>query len=387
MKEIETDVFILGGGWSGLAAADHLLRKKMDVVILEKEAEVGGLAKTLHHGGFKFDIGGHRLYFKQEKNNEYIKNLLHRNELLLLKRKSKIFLDGQYISYPLIFPSIFKISKKYLFKILLEILQLKNQAEFDNCEIWLKSNYGETLYKIFFKDYTEKVWGKTCDRLSSVWTEKRIGRQRLFEFLKDNFVDNCSHKERTQSFYYPRQGIGSLVKALEHKIVPQCRIYYNARLKKFKIGRKKLDSLTFLSNGEEVKISFKYILSSIPLKELLQPFLINQNSKLHDRVSEIQYRSLILACVIIDKEIISDWHWCYFPSKDILFSRVHEPKLWSKDLALPGQSLLCMEIFCDTGDELWRMPDDEIIEQVKKSLKNTALLNNGDFLRDAALKR
>lgn len=388
MKKIDTDILILGAGWSGLTAADRLLQVQKDVIILEKEPQAGGLARTLNYKGFKFDIGGHRLYFKKEKNIMFVKDLLAQDDLLNLKRKSRIFLDQMYISYPLIFPSIFKMNKKQLWKIFFEIFQLRKDAELDNCEAWLKSNYGETLYKIFFKDYTEKVWGQSCDRLSSVWSEKRIGRQHLFDFFKDILVQkNGSHKERAHSFNYPRGGIGALIKALEYKIAPRCRIYPDVKLGKFRGKINNIDSLVCYVNGEETEFSFKALLSTIPLKELLVPFSADHRSSLNDRTSGVQYRSLILVCMAVHKEIISDWHWCYFPSKDIVFSRIHEPKFWSPDMAPHGQTLLCIEIFCDNKGGYWEMPDEEIIERVKKSLNVTALLNGKNGFLDACVKR
>lgn len=386
MKKIETDILVLGAGWSGLVAADILSRQNRDVVILEKESEIGGLARTFNLKGFRFDIGGHKLCFHESNGiSSYIKNLINHNDLITLKRRVKILFNNKYIDYPITLSSLFSLNKKYILNILLDVLQLKRRLQQNNFEEWVKANYGECLYRIYFKDYTEKVWGEPCNKLSVIWADKRIGN--LSHLFTNIFMSNGGVKETVRFFYYPRQGMEFLIKSLEQRLKDACQIYKNVQINQFLSRNSKLSSLSFVSNKEEFQISFKKVISSIPIKELTS-VLPNIPPNISQQVNNgIKYRSLILASFVINKKLVSNWHWCYFPSKNILFSRIHEPKFWSKDMASEDNTLLCTETFCNYGDLYWNMKDEEIINLVQKALKYTGLLNTKDAILDACVKK
>lgn len=383
MKKIKTEILILGGGWSGLIAAYLLSSKKRDVVILEKEPVLGGLARTFDFKGFKFDIGGHRLFFKNGENIKFVKNIINNSALLFMKRKSKIFFDDTYINYPLDFYSILKINKKYLIKTLFNIFYLRKQFKQENFEDWVKANYGITLYDIIFKDYTEKVWGKSCKELSSSWASKRIGKVSLFNFFKDTFMCDDSPKEKAHYFHFPREGIGHLIESLEQKLKDTCRIYKQIQLEKFLARDNKLNSLYFTLNGYPIEISFKYVFSSIPVIELLKIIPRHLESEFLNVEAEIQYRSLIMVSIVVNKKYISNWHWCYFPSKEVIFSRIYQPKFWSKAMVADDKkTLVCAEIFCNYGDSYWIMDENDLLEYVKKGLRRAGLIGCNDIISD-----
>lgn len=389
MKIIESDTLILGGGWSGLIAADLLVEKKKNIVILEKEAETGGLARTFSLDGFKFDVGGHGLFIKKNENLSYLKEITKDNELINLKRKVKVLFNNRYIDYPPNITSLFKINKKYIFNILLDMFKYKKIASHNNFEQWVKANYGECLYNIYFKDYSEKVWGKPCNELPITWADKRIGNNNLFKLFKDTFIKIGEHKDSGGFFSYPKHGIGFLSCSLEEKIRKNgCRIYKNALLKQVSVKDDKIASLIFASEGCSFEVLFKTIISSIPIIELIRLFPESLISKVRQHLEAIKYRNLIIASFIVNKKIATNWHWCYFPSKEVLFSRVHEPKFWSMDMAPnDDKTLLCTEIFCDYENKWWAAKDEEILRQIEASTRHTKLLNNKDIITQASVKR
>jgi len=388
MEKIETDILIIGGGWSGLAAADFLSQEKRNIVILEKESEIGGLARTFDLGGFKFDYGGHGVFFKKDENLNYIKSIINNNSLLVLKRNIKILFNNGYIDYPPNLSSIFRIDKKYIFEIFFDMLRLDRNCEQRNFEEWAKANYGECLYRTYFKDYTEKVWGKQCSELSSDWADKRIGSNNLFKLVKAMLSGNGYCKDNRPLFYYRKNGIFSLLNLLRQRIKNKnCQVYKNVQLKQISANNEKLVSLSFILDGRQYEISFKHIISSIPIVELMKIFPYDMASSFHEALQEIKYRNLIIVSCIINRELLTNWYWCYFPSKEVLFSRIHEPKFWSKDMAPDDNTLLCMEILCNYDDLYWNMEDEEIIKQVRSALKYTGLLNAKDAILDACVKR
>lgn len=386
MEKIQTDVLILGAGWSGLVAADLISKDKKQIVILEKEQNIGGLARTVNFKGFKFDLGGHRLCFKEKENINYLRGILGNGGFISLKRNSKIFFDNKYIDYPANLSSIFRIDKKYIINILFDMFRSRAKSKKDNFEEWVRANYGECLYRIYFKDYTEKVWGQRCVNLSSDWADKRIGNNNLFSLFRNIFVSGYKVKDAAPFFNYPKQGMGYLVESLEKRLT-NCQIYRDVRLGKFCCKNSNLDSVSFVTDKGAFEISFKEVISTIPIKEVARILPGIPHGIAGQINREIKYRSLILISFVINQRLVSSWHWCYFPSKDILFSRIHEPKFWIKDMAPEEETLICMEIFCNFGDLTWNMKEAEIIKRAGDELKYIGLLNDiGDIL-DARVER
>lgn len=388
MQRIETDILILGGGWSGLVAADLISANygNKKVVILEKENDIGGLARTFHFRGFRFDIGGHRLCFRGDDNIIYLKKIVSESSLLCLKTRAKILFNDKYINYPVSLSSILKINKKLIFKILFEIFTKRKKRKEENFEDWIVSNYGETLFNIYFKDYTEKVWGKACAELSPCWAGKRIGRCPLWGSIKNIFLRD-GVKENISLFYYPRLGMGALMDSLKHRVTNHSTIYNNVRLDKFFANGKILKSLSFVSNGQDFEIDFKKVISTIPLRELISALPNDNGDILGEEKNGLKYRSLILAGVVINKALVTDWHWCYFPAKTTIFSRLHEPKFWSPDMGPKNKSLLSLEIFCDYNDNLWNKDDAELRKQIVDSLYDTKIIACKGEVVDMCIKK
>lgn len=387
MQKIKTNTLILGAGWSGLVAADLLQKKHSnDIVILEKEGDVGGLARTFNFKGFKFDIGGHGLFFKNRENHAYLKRIIKNNDgIKNLKRKSKVLFNNKYIDYPINLSSVVKLGEKYILNILFDMFRLKNNHQENNFEEWVKANYGECLYRVYFKDYTEKVWGLACNELSAGWAHKRIGNNNLFRLFKSTFTGNKYCKENRRLFSYPHGGIGVLSNLLEQK--NKYRVYKNVQLKQFSLSDSKLIALSFIYNGQPYEISFKQVISSIPIVELGKVFPYSISLSIQKIMQGIKYRNLILVTFIINKRLLTNWHWCYFPSKEVMFSRTYEPKFWCKDMAPEDKTLLCMEIFCNSNDSYWSMGEERLIELAQNALKYTRLLDSFDAVLDVSIKK
>jgi protoporphyrinogen oxidase len=385
IKKIDCDYLVLGGGWSGLILAELLSRNNKRVVILEREPDIGGLARTIDFKGFRFDLGGHRLCFNEPKNLDYLRGLLRSSDFLRIKRVSKIFFNRKYIDYPASLSSIFKIDKKYATRILLDLFKRKKIKEDDNFENWVKEKYGDCLYDIYFRDYTEKVWGVSCSELSSSWADRRIGCNNLLLSPKNIFSARYKVKDTEKFFIYPKSGIGSLIGALE-KRVSGCEIYKNINLGNFACSGGAIDSLSFSMDNGLFHVSFKNLFSTIPVKELINVFPAVPEDISFQVKNGIKYRSLILVSFIVKSALLTNWHWCYFPSKDLIFSRIHEPKFWFKAIALPDKTLICLEIFSTFSDRYWRMSERELIDCAKQSLLSIGIIEK-DIICDTCIKK
>jgi protoporphyrinogen oxidase len=388
MQNIETDFLILGAGWSGLVAAECLSRNNKRIVILEKENEAGGLARTFDFGGFKFDIGGHALFFKKAENFAYLKSLSKNGSLVSINRKAKMFFNNKYLDFPPNISSILRLGLENIVNISLDFLRLDKTNEKKNFEEWAKSNYGDNLYKIYFKEYSEKVWGSPCRQLSAGWANRRIGDNSLTRVI-GNFVSKKEYgKEGGAFFYYPLQGIGTLPGLLEKAVAGStCKLYKGARIDKILMSDNRLNSLNFIYKEKIYNVTFKHIISSIPLVEFIKLLAEYLSEETVNYARGIRYRNLILVNILIPKDLVTDWHWCYFPSKDLLFSRLHEPKFWSKNLAPDNNTMLCTEIFCDYGDAYWQMSEDTLAKKIIINLKNLKLLAMTEEARGFLVKK
>ncbi len=365
MKHIETDTLVLGGGWSGLLAASALSREKRSFVLLEKEPELGGLARTFSLNGFRYDIGGHRIHFKNRANWSFLNTLIKVNELLYLKRKSKLFFENKFINYPPTVHSLFAMKGIHLLKILFQFSKVAGNPRslrLENFEQWVKSNYGHTLYEILFKDYTEKVWGVSCDQLSSCWAGRRIGENPFLNVFR-LFYGGDDLKERNPSFYYPAMGMGQVIQVLADSLPPKAVIRGGFPVR-FHSNNKRLKRLTAEVGGEEVQISFEHLMTSIPLAELFHALAVPFN-----KVKEVSYRSLLLVSLVYEYRSLPDWQWCYFPSDRFIFSRLYIPKNWSPGMVpASGQVLVCAEIFCDFDDSCWNCSEEELAAKVDRDI-------------------
>lgn len=280
------------------------------------------------------------------------------------------------------------LDKRLVLKILCDYLRSNGSPPNGCFEAWVKANYGDTLFRIFFKDYTEKVWGLHCNALSSDWAEKRIGRSDLLKFIKDIFIEDGSLSEGARRFFYPQNGMTDLINSLHNAARGDCATFTGCQLKQFLARDGKLNSIVFSREGQQTEVFFKRVVSTIPVTELCKSMTGILNGHLDGASQHIRYRSLVIASVILKRSMVSDWHWCYFPASDVVFSRLHEPKLWSRALApSDDRTMVCAEIFCNYDDELWRMSDADFLKTTVAGLQKIGLVRHDGDVEDICVKR
>jgi protoporphyrinogen oxidase len=388
VKTIKSDFVILGAGWSGLLAAFFLSRNtNKKVIILEKDTEAGGLARTLENQNFKFDIGGHALFFKEKENICFLRNLVGESSLVLKTSNAKIFLENKYLDYPPTLNSIINMDRRYMLNIIMDMFKLRKSKNNSSFEDWVKSHYGETLYSIIFADYTKKVWGVDCKDLSSSWSHKRIGDNNIFKLFFNFVIKHGVPKECLRYFYYPQEGIGTLVDSLASRLNDNCKLFKGVKIEQFSETNGRISDIKFVCNGQCININFSNAISTIPLSDLISMVPNVPADIAKESINDIRYRSLILIGLSFKRKLISNWYWCYFPSKKIEFSRLHEPKLWSSCLAPEDETFLCSEIFCDYNDIYWKMSDSEITKRVYASLLTSSLIKNGEGFTSSCVHR
>lgn len=368
---------ILGGGVAGLTAAYELLRRGQQVTVIEKGAEVGGLARTFVRDGFRFDLGGHRFHSNNLAVVSWLQALLG-DDLLLVPRLSRIKLNGRFVNYPLTFPDAFTafppvkavgMGASYFYSRITP--RTGPERSFED---WVVRRFGRQMYRSFFQPYTEKVWGVPGSQLSAEWAAQRIGLPSMWQTIRHALrPDARPPATAVTQFYYPRYGFGMISQALANKILA-----LNGRILTQTTPRRITPSpdgfRIVLDNGASLHAD--ELIATIPLPALLKA-LPNDG-----RVSpfSLDYRGLICLFLALNRPQVTPDSWTYFPDPTLVFGRTHEPKNWSAQM-VPDQNStsLCVEIFASPHEPLWQQPDEQIAAQAVRQLEELDWIQPADL--------
>ncbi|HEB49424.1 MAG TPA: FAD-dependent oxidoreductase [Desulfobulbus sp.] len=384
---------ILGAGLSGLTAGLILTRAGCRTTILEQNNRVGGLARTIRCGEFRFDLGGHRFLTDNRLLLALLADLLA-GDLLTVPRKSRICISGRYINYPLTpLNAFFGLGPARTGSILLDygrekIRNLFFPREVNSLEDWVVSRFGRTMFELYFKAYSEKVWGIRCDRISRDWVARRIDNLSLARFVRHAFLRFGAGRVKTLSdtFLYPRQGIGQLADRLHEGIVAANRVRTSAVVEQVVHSRDRIVRVEYTWQGTPCAIQGEHYISSIPLTRLLAGMVPRPPADVRAAAATIRYRALVIVALFLDRRRMTDLSWLYFPGRDIPFGRIHEPVNWSPDLAPAGRSHVVAEYFCDRNDTTWQAPDAAMAELTVFHLQRLGLLRRQDVVGSRVLR-
>ena len=381
-------ILVLGGGFAGLAAAHALAAAGRDALVVEAGAVVGGLSRTETFGEFRFDLGGHR-FFTHDREVAALVERLMGDELIDVPRSSKILLRGRYVDYPLrprnalaaLGPlTAARVAADWA----REQLRRRGRAASPerSLEDWVVRRFGRTLFEIYFKEYSEKVWGLPCDRISVRWVAKRIEGLSLGRAIRDAFTRE--HRRTVASlvdrFAYPRLGIGRIAERLAEGLAPRGRVLLGARVTRVAHEGGRVRAVRCATAGGERVFPAAHVVSTIPLPALAAALDPGPSPAVLRAAAALGYRDLLLAAVAVDRPFVTDQTWIYLPSRAIPFGRIHEPKNWSRAMAPPGQSLVVAEYFCFRGDELWRRDDGALADLTVDGLERLGFLRRGEVL-------
>jgi len=366
---------------AGMTFALEASRRGRRVVVLESEDQVGGLARTLRFGDFRFDIGGHRFHSRWPEITQWVLDVLD-GDVREVPRRSRIRLDGRFVEYPLRFPNalaafnpwqVTRILASYLWATLSR-LRKRSDVSFED---WIVRRFGRSLYNIYFKPYTEKVWGFPCAELSADWAAQRIRLPSLHAALVGSVLRRSSAPSTMVSqFLYPPLGIGVLPDRMAEKAQQTglTTIRLGSRVTQVEPeGASGGWRVTFRGAQGEAAVTGGRLVSTIPLERLMGMLPVSQ-AESGALAAGLPYRSLACVFLAVDGPRISDDTWTYFPDRHLVFGRTHEPGNWSPRMVPQGKTSLCVEIFCSEGDEVWRRSDPDVIEPVLADLDRLRFL-------------
>ncbi|HEX7599888.1 MAG TPA: FAD-dependent oxidoreductase, partial [Polyangia bacterium] len=344
------------------------------------ENHVGGLARTLRFGDFRFDIGGHRFHSRWPEITQWVLATLD-GDAADVPRRSRIRLDGRYVDYPLRFPNALAAfnpwqATRILWSYLWATVKRLRRRPDVSFEDWIVRRFGSALYDIYFKPYTEKVWGIPCAELSADWASQRIRLPSLSAAVTGSVMRRSPAPSTLVSqFLYPPLGIGALPDSIADKARQTGLVTIHVGSRVSRVEPDGADGWRVIFQGPqgESAVAGEDVVSTIPLERLLAmlPLPVSETRTL---AAGLPYRSLACVFLTADGPRVSGDTWTYFPDSHLSFGRTHEPRNWSARMAPEGKTSLCVEIFCSEGDEVWRRSDQDMIEPVLVDLDRLGFL-------------
>ena len=379
------DLHIIGGGPAGLVAGYFAKQQNLTAQILEGSSELGGNCRTISFGEFMYDTGAHRFHDKNKDVTDIIKTLMG-DELLKVNSPSKIFWKKKLINFPLEFSNIFKtLDKTIIIKIFLEnIINIfsSNKDNMNFKELSYK-NYGKTLAELFLINYTEKLWGLKANDLNNKIAGDRLKGLNLSSIIEDLFKkNNINQKHLDGSFYYPKNGFGSIFKSIGD-YVGQENISFNSNVVEIHHDNYLIKNL-IVENNEAFPI--KSLISTLPLNLLIKYLRPTAPKDIMNISNNLKYRGLRLAIISLNLNSFSDNASIYYPQSNIPFTRIYEPKNRSKNMAPSDKTCIVVEVPCQPEDLIYNNSEDEFLDKIKYALSKYTHINESNIINTSSQK-
>jgi protoporphyrinogen oxidase len=374
-------VVIMGAGPAGLTAAYELFKHDIPVTILEQDpVQVGGLARTVEHKGYRFDIGGHRFFSKNQEVEDLWTEILG-DEMLTRGRLSRIYYRGRFFAYPIkAANALWNLGPIEAARCLASyawarIRPIKNPRSLED---WVRNQFGWRLFSIFFKTYTEKVWGISTKELSADWAAQRIKSLDLWLVIRSALLPRRNATKRGEivttlidKFRYPRFGPGQMwERVAEISREKRSPVRFGRSIEKVKHDGGAVTSVVVRTpEGALEEFAGTHFVSSIPIRELIARLDPPPPQAVRRAADSLGYRDFISIALMIDRADVFPDNWIYIHDPSVKVGRIQNFKNWSPDM-VPDQSKSCLglEYFCFEGDGLWTSDDGALVALATREL-------------------
>ena len=434
-------VIVIGAGPAGLTAAYELLDKSKDydVIVLEESDTFGGISRTVNYKGNRMDMGGHRFFSKVPEVNEWWEKMLptqgkmpkddvklgrkssvlkggpnpEKTDRVMLRRNrlSRIFFKRKFFDYPVSLKMETLKNMGFGTTIVVGFSYLKSaifKRKENSLEDFYINRFGKKLYSMFFENYTENLWGRHPSEISPEWGAQRVKGLSIIAILKDMFGKLFKKKNRKvetsliEEFAYPKLGPGQLWELTADEIIKKNgEIIKNAKVVNIHKDKKGLlTGVTYIKDGKKIKLLGDYVISSMPIKDLVEG-MDNVPKKYLKIASGLPYRDYMTVGVLIDHlnlknetkiktigNIVPD-DWVYVHDKNVKMGRFQIYNNWSPYLVKDLEHTVWMglEYFCNEGDDMWSMSDDDFAKMGIQEMILMNLIDDEDNVLDYHVER
>ncbi|AGY59325.1 NAD(P)/FAD-dependent oxidoreductase [Gloeobacter kilaueensis] len=375
-------VFVLGAGPAGLACAYTLSKLGLPVVVVERDDQVGGLARSIVHKGFILDYGPHRFFTKLAPVLDLWNEVLG-DEQVTVNRLTRIYYGDRYFSYPLkAFEALFMLGLIESSRIVLSYAtaQLFPNPAPRNFAEWVTGRFGRRLFEIFFEGYTEKLWGIPCTEISAEWAAQRIKGLSLLAAVRGALFGNSGRvKSLIDQFQFPRLGSGQLYERMATALREQGQsLLLNTEVVGLTHagGRVNAVRLKDRTSGREYRAECSAVVSSIPLTRLVEQLEPTAPEAVLAAARSLRFRNTVLVYLFVESHALFPDNWLYINDPTVALGRVTNFANWSPAM-LPENGTctpLCCEYWCQF-DGPWTMGDAALVERAEQDLRRIRLLD------------
>ncbi|MEQ8469313.1 NAD(P)/FAD-dependent oxidoreductase [Coleofasciculus sp. E1-EBD-02] len=388
-------VVIIGGGPAGLTAGYELLKQGIKPIVLEKADKVGGISRTETYKDYRFDIGGHRFFTKVGEVDQFWYEILA-DEFIQVPRLSRIYYQGKFYNYPLsLFNALSNLGIIQSCLILVSYLRAKLHAKLnpdfepETFEEWVTDCFGRRLYRIFFKTYTEKVWGIPCNQIRADWAAQRIQGMSLKRAVINAVFKSQNAKSLIKEFKYPVLGPGMMWERCQEKLESQgAPVHLHTTVTRIEREGTRIKSITAKQGDETRQFTGDHFISSMPVTALLYRLDPPPPDHVLEAAKGLKYRDFLIVSLIVNQPDLFPDNWIYIHSPEFQVGRIQNFKNWSPAMVPdPSKTCLGMEYFCSEGDPLWELSDVELIELASREAIDLNIGVNQDDVEDGVVIR
>ncbi len=392
-------VVIIGGGPAGLTAAYQLSKMGGESVVLEKDKVVGGISRTVNYKDYLFDIGGHRFFTKIKAAADMWKEVLEK-DMLRRKRLSRIYYNKKFFYYPLrpvnalLGLGIWNSAMILISYMYAHVFPYKNEETFEQ---WVTNRFGKRLYNTFFKTYTEKVWGIPCSEIRAEWAAQRIKGLSLVSAIRNALLKQNKNQSKStviktliDAFDYPKYGPGMMWDTVS-KVAQEngTKLHLEAEVEGilWDERNKKIEAVEVNINGKTELFYGTDFISTMPVRELVQKMKPAVPKEVLEAANRLSYRDFLTVALVVNKPELFPDNWIYIHDPSVRLGRVQNFKNWSPHM-VPDQNTTCLglEYFCFEGDDLWTMPDKDLVELGKREMETLKLLKMSDVVDGSVVR-
>lgn len=380
-------VIVIGAGPAGLTAAYELVKKGYSVEVLESSNEVGGMARSFELFGQIVDCGPHRFFSSDKIVNDLFHEIIE-EDYTLVNRLTRIYYRNKFFDYPLKLGNVLKNLSPFQIVSMLwsyAYQRLKPKKELKSFEDWVTDKFGKKLFSIFFKTYTEKLWGIPSDKIDSDWAAQRIKKLSMYEAVKAAIFGNKGNKHKTlvDQFAYPKNGTGALYTKMASLIIAKGgNIRYNTRIQSIEVSGFHVKSITD-TNG--TTYTADHIVSTMPLTHLLSG-MTEIDTNVLEQSKKLYFRNTTLVYLEIDSVNLFPDNWIYVHSPEVQHGRITNFRNWCPSINKDkNTTIICMEYWSFDHEELWNYSDETLQELAAKEIRMLNLISNDSKILNTAV--
>ena len=384
---------VIGAGPAGLTAAYLLSKQGYAVTVLEGDDIVGGISRTAQYKGFRFDIGGHRFFTKIAPVEALWHEILGK-EFISVPRMSRIHYSGKYFDYPLkaanALGGLGIWNAILIFLSYLKARMWPSKVE-ENFEQWVSNRFGKRLYSIFFKTYTEKVWGIPCTEIRAEWAAQRIqGLSLAKAILSAAQLNKRSTKIKSliNEFQYPRLGPGQMWEMCRDRVREMGNdVHMKHYATKIDVENGRATGVWATTPDGDKFFPADHVINTMPVRNLVRAIQPAVPPAVRAAAEGLRYRDFLVVALMLDKQNLFPDNWIYIHTPGVKVGRIQNFNNWSQAMVpVPGMTCIGMEYFCFKGDGLWESKDEELIAQAAKELESLGLAS-ATLVKDGAVIR